>query len=177
VAGTLRAYIQIVHELLGKVVPFGSLSTSVEVATPGTRADAGQVRSIAAGATVEIYNWVRDGDFEAFGVKIVGSGYLHVYEVSDIPTAVTLVPAGTGPRSSQQEISNLIGYWRDTDQVRTEPAATVSKTYSLTGYSAATGTGTPDLIASVTAVTGKVYSILLRNPGSAAVSYQKVHHN
>lgn len=166
--GTLKIYRASEHFIDGNVVLGGSLQTPIgEVTTSGSTANTKRRVKIDSGDTYEVYNWIRDGDFEAFGFNVIGEGYLRGAEITDIPTSTTdLAPAGTGQRASAFEVSNVTGKWWDTDQVRTEPTATVSKTYSLTGYSTSTGTGTPDLFASTTDVDGKIYSIKLFNPAT-----------
>lgn len=180
-AGTFRAYFGWVHSLAGRAFDFlDPRACQNEVASTGTRGGAEEEVTVDAGDTVEVYNYLRDGDFEAFALQIIGDGYLYVYFIVDKPTSATdLTPSGLAQRSiGGLQIANHAPFVLNTDQVQAEPTATVSKTYSLTGYSTATGTGTPDLIASATDVTGKIYSILLYNPDADdSVSVIKGHAN
>lgn len=166
--GTLRVYMATEHEMGESVTVGGSLAKPIgEVTTLAEKATTRRRVKINSGDSFEVYNWVKDGDFNLFGFRIDGDGYLRGAEISDIPTSTSdLSPSGNGERASPFELSNVVGKWWDTDQVRTELTANISKTYSLTGYTTASGTGTPDLFASTTDVDGKIYSIVVFNPAT-----------
>lgn len=166
--GTLRVFMATEHEIGENVVTGGSLVSPVgSVTTLAEKANTKRRVKINSGDSYEVYNWVRDGDFSLCGFRVIGEGYLRGAEISDIPTSTTdLAPSGNGERASPFECSNVVGKWWDTDQVRTELTANISKTYSLTNYSATTGSGTPDLFTSTTDVDGKIYSIVVFNPAT-----------
>ena len=193
---SLRTYIAVEVENAGVLRTFGSLQRAVipgGLSITGDAFERSDAIVIPTGGTVEVYNWVAAGgasggatpaDFEAFVLAITSeddedaetSAYLEVYEIIDIPTSATdLSPSGTGPHSRQFEMSNTLPYCCSSDQRKTKVTGSITQVTSLTGFSTATGTGTPDLIASTT--TGKVYSIKVYNPGDFDVTIQRLRIN
>lgn len=188
-SGRLSIFFGWVHEIGGRVYDFlNSREVENEVTTTGDKAGNEQFITVGGVSTVEVYNWFKEGgktggaspgDFEVFALQIRGEGNLWVIAIVDAPTSATdLRPAGTAQRAVfLGELSNHGPFVLTSDQMRVEPTATVAKTYTITGYSTATGTGTPDIIASTTDVEGKIYSILVYNPAAVDLDDDDVDQN
>lgn len=133
-AGRLSIYFGWVHELAGRVIPF--LDPRVcqnEVSTTGNVAGQENVLTVDPEDTLEVYDWERDGDFEAFAVQIIGEGYLTAEIVTDTPTsAEDLSASGSNQDTFREDISNHCPFTKGSDQIWDNALGANRKIYSIT---------------------------------------------
>lgn len=133
-SGTFRNYFGWVHTVGGRNYDFlDARNCENEVSTDGTRATGEDMLTVPVEDTLEVYNWTRDGDFEAFALQIIGEGYLTAEIVTDTPTsAEDLTASGTHAATYREDIANHLPFVKGSDQIYDSTLDANRKIYSIT---------------------------------------------
>ena len=167
-SATARVYAEVNLTLNGQYIGFGKRETPFkEVTIPGTGVNQPQRFQLAGGETKILWSYEQQRDFEL--LWLYSDGYVQLAVKVDTPqSSSNLAPSGTYDRWRQLDRSCVAPLILDTDNCLINP--------SLTDEAASDATGLPRVLTSSGAgspsVTGKIYALAVKNPGTAVVNVE-----
>jgi len=186
---TFRFYYSLIVESAAAIFRGGTgVSPVMETTITGVPVGQPQRLAVAAGATVTLYQWqTGDAGFETFFAHLVGGGYGVVSALIAKPTSATdNSPQATATRAWRWRHQDLGGIApciiSSDDAYMNDDAASEANDFANTtaaGFSVSNDAlvaGATPTLWTVANVQGRVYKIVLHNPGatSITVEYGKV---
>lgn len=134
--------------------------------TPATYIDMEREFTIAAGGYAVLYDYSETPDFNEFSVEVVSDGgFCEVWYKNDTPTSTSdKTASGSNVRWRQKSISCFERFAFDTQRVRIHP--TLATDAGDTG-------GLPSAMNDAGTLDGYVYKIVVKNPGTSAVTVRR----